>query len=209
MTLSNRVLSSIQTAGASVHAAEAEIKKTVQAYEEQVKLTMRENPFDANGKNLFESWKATALLAQGIARMEFEFQRLYRAAQEIVLDPSSAITLLTSENAMTVKKLSGRRSTKDLAPRSRRVRGVSAGKSANSSKSSAPGELRGNAARVLERLQKLLANQDDFVKINRAAIASEVGLPKGSIGASIDKLVQTGHLIEGAPGYFKLGAAKD
>jgi hypothetical protein len=60
---------------------------------------------------------------------------------------------------------------------------------------------------VLARLLDML-NPDHFVKINRAAVGAEIGLPKGSIGASISKLLDTGHLIEGGIGEYKLGTPK-
>jgi hypothetical protein len=53
-----------------------------------------------------------------------------------------------------------------------------------------------------------MLNPISFVKINRAAVGEEIGLPKGSIGASIAKLIATGHLIEGGVGEYKLGTPK-
>ena len=70
-----------------------------------------------------------------------------------------------------------------------------------------PTSLSGNSAKVLARLLDML-NPDHFVKINRAAVGAEIGLPKGSIGASIAKLLDTGHLIEGGIGEYKLGTPK-
>jgi hypothetical protein len=43
------------------------------------------------------------------------------------------------------------------------------------------------------------------MKVNQSTVAAELGLPNGSIGASITKLIQTGHLIKGGAGEFKLG----
>jgi hypothetical protein len=63
--------------------------------------------------------------------------------------------------------------------------------------------LSGNSAKVLTRLLQIL-NPDHFLKINLSAIGAEIGLPKGSIGASITKLIDTGHLISGGLGEYKL-----
>ena len=82
-------------------------------------------------------------------------------------------------------------------------------KAAAKAKPAAPqsASLGGNSAKVLARLLEIL-NPNHFVKVNRAAIGAEIGLPKGSIGASITKLLDTGHLIEGGIGEYKLGTPR-
>ena len=67
--------------------------------------------------------------------------------------------------------------------------------------------LKGNSAKLLARLTTIL-NQENFVKLNRSAVGEEIGLPKGSVGASITKLLQAGYLIEGGFGEFKLTRPK-
>ena len=62
----------------------------------------------------------------------------------------------------------------------------------------------GNSAKVLARLLEILT-PDHPVKINQSTVAAELGLPNGSIGASIAKLIGTGHLIKDDAGGFKLG----
>lgn len=80
-------------------------------------------------------------------------------------------------------------------------------KLAASAKKTAPRPLRGYTLKLLEHLLQKL-NATDFVKISRSAVAREIGIAQGSIGASISKLIETGHLIEGLPGSFKLSAPK-
>jgi hypothetical protein len=50
-------------------------------------------------------------------------------------------------------------------------------------------------------------NDQSFAKLNQSAVAIAVGLPKGSIGASIKKLIQDGRLTQGEGKAFKLGTS--
>jgi hypothetical protein len=63
--------------------------------------------------------------------------------------------------------------------------------------------LRGNTAKLLTHLLKKL-NSNEFVEVNRSALAGEIGIPVGSIGASVSKLHQTGHIVLGPKGELKL-----
>jgi hypothetical protein len=47
-------------------------------------------------------------------------------------------------------------------------------------------------------------NDQTFTKLNQTSIAVAIGLPKGSIGASVKKLIQDGKLVQGVGKEFKL-----
>jgi hypothetical protein len=49
---------------------------------------------------------------------------------------------------------------------------------------------------------------DQPVKLNRSAVANEISLPKGSIGASFSKLLAASYIVEETGGLFKLGSVK-
>lgn len=82
MPLPQTTLSVIQAAGAAVYAADAELKRTVQGYADQVQQAIHQNPFDVGNDTLFEDWKTAARLSQAMAQVEKELQGIYRAAQE-------------------------------------------------------------------------------------------------------------------------------
>lgn len=202
MALTPKTLAAIQAAGAAIYSADAALKEAVKSYADQVKQAMLENPFDVGNDNLFGDWKTTARLSRAVEQVEVEFQRIYRAASDLSLETGSSVLALPSF-APAQESVTGRlEMVQEIEATDAVVK-----KQRKPTKSTSKKQLSGNTAKVLSRLVDVL-NHDEFVKINRTAIASEIGIPTGSIGASISRLTQTGHLIEGAFGEFKLGTPK-
>ena len=210
MALPAQTLATIQTAGAAIYAADAALKEAVQSYADQVKLAMAENPFDMGNDSLFDDWKTVARLSRAVDQVEAEFQKIYSAATDlsagtipaVLSTPSLTAPLATTTNDLSmVHEIEAIDAVIKKAPKKIK----SAGKKMSTARQ--PTSLSGNSAKVLARLLDML-NPDHFVKINRAAVGAEIGLPKGSIGASIAKLLDTGHLIEGGIGEYKLGTPK-
>ena len=134
--------------------------------------------------------------------MEIEFQRIYRAASDLTLETGSSVLALPSF-APAQESVTGRlEMVQEIEATDAVVK-----KQRKPAKTASKKQLSGNTAKVWARLVDVL-NHDGFVKINRTAIAREIGIPTGSIGASISRLTQTGHLFEGASGEFKLGTPK-
>ncbi len=210
MALPAQTLATIQAAGAAIYAADTALKEAVQSYAEQVKLAMAENPFDMGNDSLFDDWKTVARLSRAVGQVEAEFQKIYNAATDLsagaipaVLSmPSLTAPLATTTNDLSmVQAIDATDAVIKKVPKKI--------KAAGKAKAAAPQpiSLSGNSAKVLARLLEIL-NPDHFVKINRAAVGADIGLPKGSIGASITKLLDTGHLIVGGIGEYKLGTPK-
>ncbi len=207
--LSSQTLSALQAAGSAIHAADAELKTSVQDLSDRVKTAMLDNPFDIGNDNLFESWKTLARLSQAVAQAETEFARIYNAAANVAAPARTGVSAMpklaapkkkgkTTEALAVVTEVEAT----DAAIKKTTKKGKTA---AAKKKTKRP--LGGNTAKVLARLQEIL-NTGEFVKLNRTAVAADVGIPKGSIGASIVKLLQMGQLIEDASGSFKLVSPK-
>jgi hypothetical protein len=210
MALPAQTLAAIQAAGAAVYAADAALKEAVQSYADQVKLAMAENPFDMGNDSLFDDWKTVARLSRAVGQVEAEFQKIYNAATDLPAGASPAVLKAPSLSAPQAKGDSDLAMVQEIEATDavikklpKRIKVAAKAKPA----ASQPTSLGGNSAKVLGRLLEIL-NPNDFLKINRAALGAEIGLPKGSIGASIAKLVATGHLIEGGVGEYKLGIPK-
>ena len=207
MPLPSSTLAAIQTAGAAIFAADAALKTSAQDYADQVKLAMLQNPFDLGNDTLFEDWKTVARLAQAITQIEVEFRKIYGAASDLSAGSragfASMPSLASPQDASTeelevVNEIQATDAVIKMDPvKQRRAQGDQPTHTG----------LRGNALTLLARLVQIL-NTTEFVKLNRMAVASEVGLPRGSVGAAIAKLVQSGYLMEGPSGSFKLTARK-
>ena len=207
MPLPHQTLVAIQSAGAAIFAADMQLRTSVQDYAEQVKTAMQQNPFDLGNDSLFEDWKTAARLSQAISAIEVEFKKIYGAAADLSSGSGTTLTMqaLSAPSAASSQELELLReihATDAVIKRPHRnVRKGTARQSAT------PKPLRGNAAKVLDRMRQLL-NHRSFVKVNQSALALEVGLPKGSIGASMTKLLQTGYIVQGPAGGFKLDRPK-
>ncbi len=74
-------------------------------------------------------------------------------------------------------------------------------------KISGPAKLGANPTKVLRHLETLL-NANDFTVISQTAVSKETGIPLGSMTAATKKLLETGYLVAGPSGSFKLTAAQ-
>jgi len=208
MPLPTQTLSAIQSAGAAIYAADAELKKSVQDYADQVKLAMLENPFNMGNDSLFEDWKTVARLSSAITQVEAEFKKIYSAASDLSAGSRSAVLTMPTLSAPQASGNSQLEMVKEIDATDAVIKKLPKRiKKAAVPKSVVQQPLRGNTVKVLARMLEIL-NPKDFVKINRSAVALVMGIPKGSIGAALSKLVQTGHLVEGPSGTLKLSAPK-
>lgn len=209
MPLPTQTLAAIQAAGAAVYAADVALKEAVQSYADQVKLAMAENPFNMDNDSLFEDWKTVARLSRAVGQVEAEFQKIYGAATDLSAGAIPAVLTMPSLTAPQAKDNSELAMVQEvdatdavIKKTSKKIKAKAKAKPAARKQT-----LSGNSTKVLARLMEIL-NPDHFVKINLSAIGVEIGLPKGSIGASITKLIDTGHLIPGSVGEYKLGTPR-
>lgn len=215
MALTPQTLAAIQAAGAAIYAADAALKEAVQSYADQVKQAMLDNPFDMGNDGLFDDWKTVARLSRAVGQVEVEFQRIYSAASDLSSEAIPSILTMPTLTAPQVSAASDLAMVQEIdatdavikkMPKKLTVKAKPKTKTKTKAASLKP--LSGNTAKVLAGLMEIL-NPHDFVKINRTAVAAEIGIPKGSIGASIGVLTEMGYLIEGAFGEYKLGAPKN
>lgn len=64
-------------------------------------------------------------------------------------------------------------------------------------------KLGGNPAKLLQHLERVL-NANEFVEISQTAVGREIGVPLGSMTAATKKLMETGRIVAGPNGSFKL-----
>ena len=206
MPLPSQTLAAIRAAGAGVFAADAELKKSVQGYAEQVKGAMSGNPFDLGNDTLFEDWKTVARLSRAVAQVEAEFQKIYAAACDLSAGAGSQAIAMPALHAPQGTNNSEMAMVREVDAMVAVIKKTpSKAKEPTTPKSAESALFGGNTAKVLARLLKIL-NANDFIKINRSAVAAELGIPKGSIGASIAKLIQSGQITEGVSGSLMLTA---
>ena len=186
MPVSTHTLSAIQRAGQTVFEAHSKLATATQSCAKQVGEALTTNAFAVESDDLFNSWKTLARLTQEISGMEAQLRSIF--------DTASA--LKTNGIAIAPKQ---RRAE---APKTRRKAATKAGRVGRTP--AAPGEVRGNNAKVLGFLETVL-NRDGFTHIAQARIAEGANIPKGSINLAMRQLTEQKRVIEGDRGHYKLG----
>ena len=211
MSLSKITLSAIQQAGAAVFSADAELKNSVKDYAERVNAAMAINPFGLGNDTLFENWKLVARLSQTMVGIEEELKKVHALACELTGDDGPAAHALPALSAPLSTQLSTPEllvaTAPDTAPtdvvakagQKKALRQASAKKPA----APAPPVIGSNPTKLLRHLQRLLTTHD-FVAVNLSAAGLATGIPAGSVNAAMKKLLETGQLLVGPGGRFKL-----
>jgi hypothetical protein len=206
MTLSPKILAIIQKAGTAVFTAEAALKDAVADSAKKVADSVTKNPHGEQHDSLYQDWKNVARISKAISAIEAELKSIYALAAVTPVSKGNAIALpapavkadLEVLTAIDITDVVEKRAVKKpkAAKKSAKRTGARAKRSGGED----------NSAKVLAHLQTVL-NDQSFTKLNQSAVAIAIGLPKGSIGASIKKLVQGGKLVQGEAKEFKLATA--
>ena len=192
MSLSNTALSAIQKAGATVFEADAELKNAVNEYALRVNAAIASNPYNLGNDALFENWKVIARLSQTMTGIEEELKKVYHIAAELSADDQPLLVQVSALSAPTVASESIIPSASDITPTDVVIK--------KHKKSSQP---TGNAAKLLTRLESLLTSKK-FTTISQTTVGRDIGIPLGSMTAAIKQLQESGRIIAGPAGSYKL-----
>jgi hypothetical protein len=136
-----------------------------------------------------------------MGQIESEMQKIYAAASNVGRGGALKTSKPTAIAGSMVAVIHALEATDVVAKSVRK-------KMTSRSWKSDPGQtLSGNAAKVFEHLVSIL-DPSAFTKINQSAVAVAVGLPNGSIGAAMVKLLKSGYLAKGPNGDFKIQAVQ-
>lgn len=211
MPLNSQILALLQKAGQSLYDADQALQASVRETADAVQSSMSKNPFDMDNDTRFEEWKTIARLSKAVAQIEDELKKVYGVANAwtsldapplsnttaIALPPFAAVADLEVLQPINATDVIDKRQ-----PRHHEKTGRKAPKTPKKTISRVPA-LRGNTAKLLEALQLRLTGAS-YTKLNRSHLALEIGLPKGSIGASLVKLHTLGYLDEDDRGALRL-----
>jgi hypothetical protein len=218
MPISPKTLIAIQAAGTAAFKADAQLKAAVKDYSSQVQTAMHNSPFDLANDNLFEDWKSVCRLSQAVGQINAELQKIHASASclqgtVVTSSKSQAIAAPTSaaKPVSTLEVISAVDATDVTAKKSRKLKATGKAKAQVKTKTpakaarkpKAAGPLPANAASLLAHLAQVL-NPDTFGKINQTSVATAINMAKGSVGASVRRLVADGFLVQDPALGFKL-----
>jgi hypothetical protein len=223
MSLSSATLSAIQQAGAAVFSADLELKNAVKDYAQRVNAAMVSNPYHLGNDTLFENWKVVARLSQTMAGLEDEIKKVYQVAAELIADDQPLVVQVASLAAPVRANDASVVSQNDMAPTDVLVKSKKKLKSGATRNARAPKpdpspvkpvgvrkstqQLSGNPAKLLQYFEKVL-NSKKFTVLRQTAAGQETGIPLGSMTAATRKLIESGRVIAGPTGSFRLATAK-
>jgi len=126
------------------------------------------------------------------------------------LEPVAAAEVVSAKSkpAKTVKAKAAPKAVAKAAPKAAAKVKAAAKPKAKKGSANTTGAvtLGANPTKVLRHLETLL-NANDFTVISQTAVSKETGIPLGSMTAATKKLMETGHLVGGPSGSFKLAHA--
>jgi len=233
MYLSSTTLSDLQKAGSAAFAADTKLKAEVKDYSQRVHEAMAANPDGHANDALFANWKIVSRISQAVANIEVELKKLFATAAALGAEatPSLAQASKPAASAKTTAKKAVKapvkaksvaavevvsakeqpiKAVKAKAAVSAKVKAIAkpkvktaAKKGKAKAKATGPVTLGANPTKVLRHLENLL-NVNDFTVISQTAVSKETGIPLGSMTAATKKLMETGFLLPGPSGSFKL-----
>ena len=215
MAISPKILSALQKAGTAVFHADEAVKSLVVDSAQKAAGALALHPMNVQDDDLYQSWQQTVKISKALSIVEAQLKSIYTLAMSASDTSRSTIALpapaptrtaaapleLVNEIELTdvVAKPVGRKLK--AAKNSVKVAKVKAGK-ARAKRSGG----QDNTSKVLAYLQTVL-NDQSFTKLNQSAVAVSVGLAKGSIGASMKKLLKDGKVVQNDAKEFKLATA--
>lgn len=214
MPLSSANLSAIQKAGAAVYAADEQLKNATRNYMERVKASLESSPLSANNDAMLENLKTVARLSQTITGIEQEIAKVFHAASELKTLGQTMQGPRPAQQTRRAKKRAERPQASGSVKSPRPAgRSLSKPQPAPSSKPVKVGKrapqagdrpaVSGNAAKLLNYLERVL-NAQDFGTLNQTIAAKEIDIPLGSMTAALKKLMESGRLLAGPTGGYKL-----
>ncbi len=196
MSLSQRNLSSIQKAGQTVHGASVAIAATVRAQAESMVSSVASQPFGAESEQAIARFKMLARLSQGLAAVEKELQALYSIATDLASPTADVIAL-----PMVTKHEATNASAVDVVAKP--AKAIKVKKTRRKAAT-----LTSNDSKLLNYLLGVLKGSDS-IAITGSKMAAESGLPLGSVGVSLKKIIASGAVNQVDRGTYQLGTARD
>jgi hypothetical protein len=202
MSLSPKNLSSIQKAGQAVHDSSVVIAAAVRTQAESMVTSMSTAPFSVESEQLISRFKTLSKLCQGLGAVEAQLQEIYAIAADLA-SPASDVILLPS---ITKRKSATNASAVDVI--SKPSKPTKLARVPKEAKKGGPKAvaLTANDNKLLAYLQGAL-KRGDAKAITGSTLASGSGLPLGSVGVSLKKIIATGAVNQVGRGTYQIGAS--
>ena len=218
MSLSKTTLSAIQQAGQALHKATVVVADAVRAQAEHMVATVANQPFQAEGEQAFTNFKMLARLSQDLLSLEEQLKTLYATASDLASPEMDVVAALPQSSKriraeasafadvaedVVVKQATTRRA-KPVSKSAGKPAAKQAPKAASKRAAKAT-TLTANDNKVLEFMKSVL-KPGEASAITGLVISKGAGLPLGSVGISVKKVLASGAVKKSGRGSYILGA---
>jgi hypothetical protein len=202
MSLSKTTLSAIQQAGQALHKATVVVGGAVRAQAEHMVATVASQPFQAEGEQAFTNFKMLARLSQDLLSLEAQLKALYATASELASPEMDVVAALPHGFARERSAASAKQDlAEDAVIKPAPVRRAKPA----SRKTTKAASLTANDSKLLQYLQTVLKTGQTGA-ITGAQMAKGAGLPLGSVGISLKKVIASGAVRQSGRGKYQLKA---
>jgi hypothetical protein len=219
MSLSKTTLSAIQRAGQALHQATVVVSGAVREQAEHMVSTVASQPFEAEGEQAFANFKMLARLSQDLQSLEEKLRALYATASELASPEMDVVTALphapasshsNAKDAAEDAVVKPARSRPARPPRPVPVTRASkaakpTAKTAKCGKAPSGMALTANDSKLMDFLKTVL-NRNSATRITGYTMSRGAGLPMGSVGISLKRILASGAVKKDDLGRLKLGA---
>lgn len=208
MSISPSTLLALQKAGESLHAARQAFAQEVQSNAGRVVGMVASEPFSAEADRAYAQLRAVARMAHELQSIEEQLKTMYGAAAEMMQPETPVIVALPGHGRRSrahqgaesfddaqdvlVKPVPHRQSPK-AKPLRKRMKETA----------SQPQRLSSNDEKVLAHLKKVL-DRRSWVTLTQGTIAQGAGIPLGSVGLAMRRLVAAEAVRERGKGSYRL-----
>jgi hypothetical protein len=218
MSLSKTTLSAIQQAGQALHKATVVVADAVRSQAEHMVATVASQPFQAEGEQAFTNFKMLARLSQDLLTLEDQLKTLYAAASDLASPEMDVVAALPHSSARVrtaasaaedvaedvVVKPNPTRRTKVTSKPASPVATKPVSKAA-AKKAAKTITLTVNDNKVLQFMKSVLKPGESSA-LTGTVISKGAGLPLGSVGISVKKVLASGAVKKSGRGTYLISA---
>lgn len=208
MSISPSTLLALQKAGEGLHAARQAFAQEVQSNAGRVVGIVASEPFSAEADRAYAQLRAVARMAHELQSIEEQLKTMYGAAAEMMQPETSVIVALPDHGGRSrahpgadsfddaqdvVVKPAQHQQPSDVKPQRKKMKEAA----------SQPQRLSSNDEKVLAHLKKVL-DRRSWVALTQGAIAQGAGIPLGSVGLAMRRLVVAEVVRQRGKGSYRL-----
>ena len=209
MSISPKTLLLLQKAGENLYAARNALAQDVQQHASRVVHMVASEPFGNDADRAYAQLRSIARMAHELQAMEEQLKTLYGSAMELAAAEPPVLVDLSdrSPRARVQPSALGVEEAQDVQIKPVQPK-QPLRKKATASVTAEPARprqrLSANDQKVLAYLKQVL-DRRSWKPLTQVAIADGAGIPKGSVGLALRRVIDAGMVREGQRGNYRLG----